>query len=599
MSKSLFLHMRTKILVLCISCTVLALTLQTLFFQRSASAIVYEQERAASINSLQNLQNELYGQIKSYENSLIRIYAETNFLRDLSAEISIEDLVEKYGHLAYDMAVTVFDPSQNVGAVYIYDTNEHLISRHRSANTPRYNYPQDLFENPAMSNAAAIRRYIASDDRTMLVSSYYNSSRERNLIRFVLKVFASNAVDNIGFIVCDADPVIFVRTMQKYAYSPTQSLWLQPLGDRQILLHGSFDPEIEKFYRGVLLRTEDAADPVEEDLVVKGNVFLSLPQDKYNLTAFSLTPQYLLEESQAVLRNNLLLIVVMVVAIAVAAAFLISLGLTYPLKRMVAGLEQIKSGKTDIRMEILNRDEIGELGKTINEMLDRIQDLVAQEYHLEMLLKQAEYRTLQAQVNPHFLYNSLDTMSGIAASQDCHTVSDMCSALSNIFRYSIDMKNPLSTIGSEILHIKNYMYVMNTRMQNGVELEVDLDGQLMQVPIPRLSLQPIVENSLNHGLRHKRGKKVVRIEGRADGAHLALSIIDNGIGMDEAEIASLIASAPEDTLEMTDSIGLANINARLRILFGPEFGIRISSGAGEGSTVTLRLPCPADTEAPV
>jgi sensor histidine kinase YesM len=215
---------------------------------------------------------------------------------------------------------------------------------------------------------------------------------------------------------------------------------------------------------------------------------------------------------------------------------------------------------------------------------------MAQQYSAKLLLKQAEYKALQAQVNPHFLYNTLETMSSVAAAQKCHTVSTLCQAMSNIFRYSMDMQDPLSTVGAEIVHLKNYMYVMNVRTQNGIELVIDIDQGLLGEKIPRLSLQPLVENAISHGLTNKRGPKKIEIAGTAQNGDMVLSISDNGVGMDAETVNRRLRDEGAESFGKSRSIGLANINARIRLLFGEAYGVSVQSLPQKGSTVTLRVP---------
>ena len=188
--------------------------------------------------------------------------------------------------------------------------------------------------------------------------------------------------------------------------------------------------------------------------------------------------------------------------------------------------------------------------------------------HITANLARDSQGRIQAQVNPHFLYNTLETMSSIAITQKCHTVSTLCQAMANIFRYSIDMQDPLSTVASEIVHLKNYLYVMNVRTRNEIELEIDIDQDLLGERVPRLSLQPLVENAISHGLVEKRGSKKIAIDGIARDGDLVLSICDNGVGMDAEAINRQLREENADTFGRSTSIGLANINARIKLLFG-------------------------------
>jgi sensor histidine kinase YesM len=238
----------------------------------------------------------------------------------------------------------------------------------------------------------------------------------------------------------------------------------------------------------------------------------------------------------------------------------------------------------------MKEDEIGILGHEFNTMLDETERLIKQEYNSQLLLKDAKYKALQAQLNPHFLYNTLDTMSSIANSQECTTVGTLCHALSYVFRYSIDMKMPYATLEQEIIHIKNYMYIINVRMNMSINMDIRVDSSLMDHTVPRLSIQPLVENAIQHGLKNSRGEKRLSISACITGDELEVCVDDNGIGMDMDKLNARLKNSIEDALTKSESIGLDNINARAKLLYGNEYGVTIKSEIGKGSSVILRVP---------
>lgn len=223
-------------------------------------------------------------------------------------------------------------------------------------------------------------------------------------------------------------------------------------------------------------------------------------------------------------------------------------------------------------------------------MLDQMEELKQKEYQAKQLLNRAEYKALQAQVNPHFLYNTLDTMASIAEIRNCPEVSHMSQSLALIFRYSLNMKNPFSTVEHEIAHLKNYTYVMDMRMHDNIQYTFDVDETTLKSKLPRLSLQPIVENAINHGLRNKRGKKKIGIQIKRKQMDLVICIEDNGIGMDTSAINESLSKNELDFVEKGNSIGLHNINARLKMLYGNTYGMYLESTLGEGTKVFMILP---------
>lgn len=584
------LSMRAKILLLCVSCTLLALALQSLSFMRSASSIVYRQEREANLAALRSMQEELYQWIKSYENDLIKVYNRPDFVRELTQGGREGEVSARSKRVAYDMALTVFDPAQNVNALYIYDMDDRPISVYRSASTPRHNYPEDIHRSGKSGNREIVAAYVRSDERTMLVSSCYNESRKKTLVRFVLKLYEGSGARKIGYLVCDVDSGPFLRIMEKYVLSERQTIWLQGRGDVPIVIRGEEEARTQDRFR---IATEEIRRGVSigESLDSAGsNVLFEMPQRKYAISAFALTPRDILEESQRVLMRNLLVIAVLVVLVATVSATLVTRSLTTPLQGIVRSLQSIREGRTELRLSGLKRDEIGTLGRAINEMLDRIQDLIAQEYRSELLLKQAEYKALQAQVNPHFLYNSLETIGSAAQAGGNKDVSIMCRSLANVFRYSSDMSEPLAEVGEELVHLRNYLHVMNVRVNNEIEFDIEVDPSLLSEKIPRLSLQPLVENALLHGLRNKRGAKRLELRGRPAGSDFVLTVSDNGVGMNAEAVSRRLREGRGEVLNRSSSIGLANIDSRIKLLFGERYGVTVESVAGEGSAVSLRVP---------
>jgi sensor histidine kinase YesM len=181
-------------------------------------------------------------------------------------------------------------------------------------------------------------------------------------------------------------------------------------------------------------------------------------------------------------------------------------------------------------------------------------------------------------------------MSSISSIQNCEIVSSLCQSLSSIFRYSLDMKHPYSTVGKEINHLKNYIFVMNVRMREEVRYSFHVEEKVLQDSIPRISMQPLVENALNHGLKNKHGEKWVRISAQEKDNILEISVQDNGVGMDAAEINRRLKENDKDRVEGGTSIGIYNINARMKMLYGESYGVWVESAYGEGTRVILRIP---------
>lgn len=619
------LKLRLKILAMCLGCTLFALILQTLLFQRTSSEIIYNWSKEESVNSLQNMQNEIYAFLKKMESNLIEVYNEQELIKALKEEQTISSLRAGFYRKAYEIGTTDFDTSDGVVSLYLYTPDHEIISTYRRAMTPKHNYPSDLYEEAAACNVRKIQEFVESGRTGMLVSSYYNEYRSTDILHLVLKLFDNRNYNKvIGYVVCDVDSKTVHSIMEKYSTDRAMYIWLQPVNDRAALSIGVLNPDEEDIYREITGQIQSGNEDGDgEDARSAANQeFFEVSQNKYNLTAYSLMPQELLQENQKVLTANVILIGAIMVGAATVLTFILSRNLTRPLDELMRTMEKIKNGDTSVRVNTQGRkmrrgtfgvsgrfrdslsqeplslempslgglDEIGMLGQNFNEMLDRIEELAEKEKKTTYLLGQAKYNALQAQINPHFLYNTLETMSSIAQIRECPEVSRLSMSLSNIFRYSLNMKDHFSTVSKEIMHLKNYCYVMEVRMQDGIRYIYEVEEEALSKEIPRLSLQPLVENALNHGLRNKRGGKEVRISAKHEGELLRLCIADNGVGMDARGMNEKLKENDIRYVEQGKSIGLYNINARLKMLYGTDYGLQIQSAPNQGTKVYMQIP---------
>lgn len=583
------MKLKVKILLMCLGSTLLALILQTYLFQKLSSEFIYNLAKEESENSLKNMQNEISAFVKGIESSMIEVYTEKDFMQALKTEGDVEKLHTGFYRKAYEIGTGNFETEDSVVALYLYTKDHEIISTYRRAVTPKHNYAIDIYENPKMENAEVVKDYIRSEESTMLISSYYNPYREKDILRFVLKLYKNSSRSQpIGYIVCDVDSKKFISIMEKYSTDHTMYLWLQPKGDRPAVTYGELSGKEEGYFKEVSGKIQSRSQA--EDFQMEKQEMFQAEQVKYNLTAYSMMPRSVLEQNQKTLMRNLLFIAGLMVVVASVLTAAISRSMIRPLDLLMETIQRIKGGESRLRTKIVTRDEIGELGQNFNEMLDQMEELREKENQAMRLLNQAEYKALQAQINPHFLYNTLETMSSIAEVRDCPEVSMLSQSLSNIFRYSLNMKEPFSTVAKEITHLKNYSYVMNVRMRDNIKYIYRIDDSTLKDRLPRISIQPLVENALNHGLRNKRGEKVVQIEIKKEDGMLVLCVSDNGVGMDAGKLNMELAQNDLRYVEKGNSIGLHNINARIKMRYGEDYGIHIESTVGEGTSVFIRLP---------
>lgn len=226
-------------------------------------------------------------------------------------------------------------------------------------------------------------------------------------------------------------------------------------------------------------------------------------------------------------------------------------------------------------------------------------NMLEKDYNNREVTSQIKFSILQHQINPHFLYNTLDSVRGLAYMEGADSAAEMAGALAAFFRYSISNSDDIVTLSKELDNIKRYFVIQKYRFSNRFSLNIRIaedDMQILGYPIPKLILQPLVENALFHGLEHRAGKGNVTISAQNTGNRLYLYITDDGVGMSEQKVReinkAIYEETPPDQGENGRGTGIAfyNINKRIRYLYGEEYGLSVESTAGKGTQVEIVLP---------
>lgn len=578
---------RLKILILCLGCTLTGLFLQTLLFQNTSSQLIYNQAKNDSYHSMQNMQDDLHTFIKNIENGMIDIYNEKELLSDLKRKTDIDTMRTKYNRLTFNMATQNFDSSSWVVSMYLYDTDHQLISNYQRAKTPKHNYPKDIYDTSIENNAQKVRDYFESDDTGMLVTSYYNPYREKDIVRFVLKIYQYVTINaKCGYIVCDIDSKALKKIISKYNVDDEMFIWIQPQGDRPVISCGKLEDDCRSSYKklsDMIRKKEESA----QDIRINDRELFSVYQEDYNLGAFSIMPKELLAKNEKVLNQNLLLITIIMLAVTSISFYFVSKSLSRPLEDMTKTVKRIQAGETHLRMENLKEDEAGELGKSFNNMLDQIEGLIAREYENKLLLNHAQYQALQAQINPHFLYNTLSSVSSLIKMNCTDEAFTMIHAIGMFYRTSLSDGKTLIPVEQEITNIENYIQIQKVRYGDKIDYEIQIDPEIYREWIVKLTLQPLVENSIYHGVKAMRKKGLIRIRGWKEGCLVYLQVSDNGAGIPEDKIDKLLLG---DSGGKRYSYGLYNIQQRIQIYFGKEYGLHIESHEGAGTCTTICIP---------
>jgi two-component system sensor histidine kinase YesM len=270
---------------------------------------------------------------------------------------------------------------------------------------------------------------------------------------------------------------------------------------------------------------------------------------------------------------------------------LYSNALTSRLKLLVKNMSKIKDGKFDVFVSSDKDDEIGDLSRSFKSMVNRINNLINEVYLLEIKKKEAEINALQSQINPHFLFNTMESIRMNLWKKDDFETSEIVQKFAQLLRKSIDWASDGIELKKEIELVATYLDIQKYRYREKLEYVIQIDDELNNYIIPKFTLQPIVENAIYHGIEMKKGKGRVTISSQVSEQGLKVIVKDDGIGMDEDKLSTVrkqISSPMEE--DRKTRIGIRNVHQRLKLYYGETYGVSIYSNKNTGTVVEILLP---------
>lgn len=277
------------------------------------------------------------------------------------------------------------------------------------------------------------------------------------------------------------------------------------------------------------------------------------------------------------------------VIISLLLSSIIARNITSPIQRLRDSMTKVQEGDFGAGdVEVLSENEIGSLTKSFNVMTHRIQDLVEQNVHEQQEKRKSELKALQSQINPHFLYNTLDSIIWMAEGKKNEEVVLMTASLARLLRQSISNEDEVVSIGQEIEYARSYLTIQKMRYKDKLEFQIEVESAVTHVKIIKLVLQPIIENAIYHGLKYKESKGLLMVQGYEEGDNAVLKVTDNGVGMDEETLAHIFERHKVNY--HSNGVGVYNVQKRLQLYYGSEYGITYESEKDKGTTATITIP---------
>ncbi|HHW30941.1 MAG TPA: sensor histidine kinase [Clostridiaceae bacterium] len=510
--------------------------------------------------------------------------------------------------------------SQNVQRYLYSDTSSSAKASVRSTFTRLFNY--EVNTTIPFSKSA----YLIKNEEDYICIEPDPSMTEEDIAEFVSTIFKNNyTIYSPKYILPSREN--FIRNGILHYVMPVPNLDLVTLEKSLIVINVSptFITNIfQKYYN---LKVVDSVFTVSD---YNGNLVCSMPAaspEEYKTPVFTEPPEtgYYIKSSK---RGNLLVmnmrmnnmgwvvtitvplekvlapakpyqtLFMLLIIFSVLVFFLLlrfpTVSIYTRIREMCQTMDAVKKGQLHSRFPVKYNDEISMIGKELNNMIDSIQHLRLDISELNLRQKEAELHALQSQINPHFLYNTLESIRMVALENNCQEVATQIKTLSDTFRYTIspDGLNQQVYIYQEMAHVNDYLSIQSFRFKDRYDIKIDVDESILKYRTLKLILQPLLENAFTHGVRSMKSGGKIHMTGYRDGEDICFIISDNGVGMSEEKLMALRRELSASPYEPRggSSIGIINVNDRLKLAFGEKYALQIESSPGKGTTVILKFP---------
>ncbi|MBP1973845.1 cache domain-containing sensor histidine kinase [Cohnella thailandensis] len=486
-----------------------------------------------------------------------KIGSNVNLLNNIKSGTNSFYMFDRYGHVYYETK------NQRIRADLSTVYAEWSEKAYAAHGTPV------LLSTQEVANSPNAKRYVFTVVRELIDPASYarlgvialdaNISVIENIVKDLDTATKGQTmiIDNDGKVIYDSE--------KKYL---TQNWTRNDLMELTNNSHGSFHSDMDG---------EPSLTIYKQSSETGWRVLMTIPQEQ-------------LMEDATLTRNFTIISASVIMIFALLISLVLVFALTRPMRSLVKLMKEVQTGNMDVVFPVVRRDEMGLVGSAFNRMIDRVKTLISDIVVMEKRKKEAELQSLQTQINPHFIYNTLESIRMTAVLNDDNEVGEMTRLLGKLLRYSIHAGTETVPLEQEWDHLRMYVQLLNYRYGNRFKLELPEDSEI-RMNVMKLLFQPIVENAVYHGMDEDKTGMTIKIEHQLEGTDHLFRVMDDGVGMDEDKLSQLRAGLREELAEWDGhGIGLRNVNERLKLRYGEPYGIGIESEPGVGTTVIVRIP---------
>lgn len=355
-----------------------------------------------------------------------------------------------------------------------------------------------------------------------------------------------------------------------------------------------YHPQQQQLYNELQTENISLIMDTDEDTVLTGTgndgkLYSISRSEKTGWTVVDCTNvKELLSKSRQAQSVYVLTAIILVIVALLFSRFM-ARSITLPIQKLRDSMKKVQEGDFSVSDVVVDsKNEIGSLTKSFDVMTHRIHELMEQNVHEQEEKRKSELKALQSQINPHFLYNTLDSIIWMAEGKKNEEVVLMTASLARLLRHSISNEDEVVPIANEVEYARGYLTIQKMRYKDKLEFQIEVDSSILYIPLIKLVLQPIIENAIYHGLKYKESKGLLIVKGFMKDGNTVLQVIDDGVGMDEETLAHIYDKHKVNY--HSNGVGVYNVQKRLKLYYGEDYGITYTSELGKGTTATITIP---------
>ncbi|WP_019004858.1 sensor histidine kinase [Cohnella laeviribosi] len=594
-----FFSIRNKLFLVFIAISIIPITVVTFSSYRSYTNLVSKQTSLVASNTINNTMERIDTILQNIDRISITLQQQTS---DPASSITIRDELKKLlaandpysPFLIRNRLKQIFEnlilSYDYINGLYLFSPDGKSISYGIGTDLKvGYNPLGDDWYEQTIAKSGGL--YIGNVDVKPFIINAKPS------IMFSRAIYDLDSQQFLGVFMLDCSLDIF-KGLDRDIIPNISSLYLAN-GEGKILFDASrklIGQQLpDAIFRQVKAMRSDQAEFHEGG---KLTLIQSFPSNDWKIIAsISLAELY---KEYGISKKIILYVSVSCAAIFILLSIVLSNLITKPIVELSRIMRKNKSQKFVTADKQLRRmDEIGILYNEYDKMMKDMDAFIRERYQNRILTLDAQMKALEAQINSHFLYNTLESINSIAEVEEVESIAVMTKALGDMFRYSIKTDSELVPISDELKHVDNYIAIQRIRYEDRIRFDKQIEAGIENAKMLKLLLQPLVENAIYHGLETKRGKGCVTIKGFARGDRIVFEVTDDGVGMtpeQAMELRKRLAEQPEFARigeRSRQSIGLKNVHSRIALYYGPEYGLSFESAQGAGTTVRIEIPAMA------